>query len=43
MDQNKEMQIITCFKFNYIFASQKKKKMVQLHILSINGPSGNKA
>ena len=36
------MQIITCFKFNYIFASQKKKK-VQLHILSINGPSGNKA
>ena len=39
------MQIITCFKFNYIFASQKKKKKkkVQLHILSINGPSGNKA
>ena len=35
------MQIITCFKFNYIFASQKKK--VQLRILSINGPSGNKA
>ena len=38
------MQIITCFKFNYIFASQKKKKKkVQRHILSINGPSGNKA